>query len=119
MESINMEPYLFNTESKNEIVNRITNQFEVKDIILFGSYADGVPHADSDIDLLVILNENGIAQSYDELLNRKLQFAKLFRDLQRQIPIDILVYTKDEWDRLVALNSSFIKEVAQKGVHLI
>ncbi len=33
----------------------IAERFHPKKIILFGSYAYGTPHADSDVDLLVIM----------------------------------------------------------------
>ena len=34
---------------------RIAERFEPKKIILFGSYAYGTPHEDSDVDLLVVM----------------------------------------------------------------
>ncbi|RMI00512.1 MAG: nucleotidyltransferase domain-containing protein, partial [Calditrichaeota bacterium] len=47
-----------------EIVDRITAHVNVKHIILFGSYATGKVHEDSDIDLVVVLDEPGFAQDY-------------------------------------------------------
>lgn len=38
-----------------EIVDRITRRFNPVRIILFGSWARGEAHADSDVDLLVVL----------------------------------------------------------------
>ena len=37
-------------------------------IMLFGSYAWGTPHKDSDIDLLVVTNDDFIPKNYDEKL---------------------------------------------------
>ncbi len=36
----------------------ILNTVPVEQIILFGSYANGTPHADSDIDILVVQKSN-------------------------------------------------------------
>ena len=43
---------------------RIAEQFQPEKIILFGSYAYGTPHEESDVDLLVIMpTRDAIAQS--------------------------------------------------------
>jgi len=39
---------------------RIANQFHPRKIILFGSYAYGKPHAESDVDLLVVMPASAI-----------------------------------------------------------
>src|SRR4029078_12547162 len=38
-----------------EFARRVRERFQPDKIILFGSYAYGVPHADSDVDLLVVM----------------------------------------------------------------
>ncbi len=103
----------------HEIVERITKAFNTERIILFGSYATGKQHEDSDIDLLVVLNEHGRAGTYLEKIQRRLQIARLFYDILTRIPMDILVYTKDEWDELQRMNSSFIREMNATGVRLL
>ena len=40
----------------NEIANRIVSTTDPEKIILFGSYAWGIPSNDSDIDIIVIKN---------------------------------------------------------------
>jgi predicted nucleotidyltransferase len=59
---------------ESRIVNlaeRIVGEFKPERIILFGSYAQGEPHPDSDVDLLVILpfEGKGFRKSL-EILNR-------------------------------------------------
>lgn len=39
------------------IVERITNEYQPKKVILFGSYAYGEPTEDSDIDILIVTQE--------------------------------------------------------------
>ena len=104
---------------KNEIITKITRNFNVSKIILFGSYANGTKHKDSDIDLLIILNENGFSKTYSEMINKRMRVRKLFYNIMRKIPMDILVYTKDEWKKLQESNHSFIQEINSTGVQLV
>jgi uncharacterized protein len=64
-------------------------------IILFGSYAQGRPTEESDVDLLVI--ERVLANKLEEMV----RLRRLLRPLR--IPVDILVYSEDdvrEWGHL-------------------
>jgi predicted nucleotidyltransferase len=63
-------------------------------IILFGSYANGNPNEHSDIDLMVILDNNHVSETYTERLNKKIFIRNLVLEINRQIPLDILVYSK-------------------------
>ncbi len=101
-----------------KIISRLVKNFEIESIILFGSYVYGNPDENSDIDIVVILKERGFARDYEDLLSRRLKISSLFLDIKKIIPMDILVYTKDEWEKLLNLNSSFIREVNEKGVRL-
>ncbi|MBU1666828.1 nucleotidyltransferase domain-containing protein [bacterium] len=84
-------------------------------IILFGSYAYGQPHQDSDIDLYVITNDNFIPQTFNENIELKLKVANLIFDLQSIIPIDIITHTKPMYHKFIELNSSFAQEIIEKG----
>jgi len=110
---------MLDTKLKQQIVSKITQNFKVQDIILFGSYAHGVPNPSSDLDLVIVLNEKGFAQSYMEKIDRRIQVSKPLSDIEKEIPIDLLVYTKDEWNELVQANSSFIRQIIKKGIDLL
>lgn len=45
-------------ELLGDIVNRLVEEFQPEQIILFGSHAWGTPTEDSDLDLLVIVSES-------------------------------------------------------------
>ena len=51
---------LYSTEQIREIVTPIAEQFHLNAVYLFGSYARGEAHADSDIDLLIDLSGTNI-----------------------------------------------------------
>jgi uncharacterized protein len=84
----------------NEIVNRIAIQFNPVMIILFGSYAAGNPTNSSDLDLLIIKDTN-------------LPYHKRSFDIHKaliglMVPIDILVYTQNEFEQERNESSSFL-----------
>lgn len=103
---------------KNKIVSRIMEKYKVKDIILFGSYALGNATKDSDLDLVIVLDESGCSKDYEEMLQKRLKISRLFFDIKKNISMDILVYTNDEWNKLISLNSSFIRNINNKGVKI-
>ena len=87
---------------------------------LFGSYASKSIREDSDIDLLVILNEYGTSTNFSERLQNKKKISKRLHEIRKRIPIDLLVYTKDEWELLrKESGSSFFKKIEENGVQLI
>ena len=103
---------------KREIIKLLKNQ-DIYKIFVFGSYAVGKVHNDSDVDLLVILNKNGVSDNYKALLENKRSISKPLHELRKSVPIDLLVYTKDEWEILKDSKSSFIKRIEKESVSLL
>ena len=99
----------------NEIVTRVKENFRIKSIFLFGSSVSGNLNEDSDIDLLIILDEPGIASEFMEVVKRRNNVTKLLLDIRKKVALDILVYTKDEWDLLKKDRSSFVCEIMENG----
>jgi len=100
-------------------IKKILKKVHPLKVIIFGSFACGVIHEYSDIDLLVVLNKSGVAKNYSEILRNKINLSKLLREVRRQIPLDLLVYTKDEWDILTKSDSSFYKSIEKDGLQII
>lgn len=88
-------------------------------VLLFGSLARGTPGEESDIDLVVILDKAGKAQSYRAMISARTDIAKRLRSLRRKYPIDILVYTKEEWEDLKASGSSFIAKIEKEAMAVL
>jgi predicted nucleotidyltransferase len=76
-------------EQINKVSMRIVRDFKPQKIILFGSYANGTPTEESDLDLLVIKDSD----SPSRLQNRKIR--RILSDLR--IPIDVIVKTPEEF----------------------
>jgi len=75
----------------NDIVLKIANKFNPEQIILFGSYAKGTQTKGSDIDFLIIQDTD-------------LPYHKRGLDIRlsligTKMPIDILVYTRNEFEQ--------------------
>lgn len=87
-------------------------------VILFGSRALDQATANSDIDLLVVVDRDYIPQSYKEKSELYLQVSRQLRDIRQQVPVDLIVHTKPMYQKFIELNSMFSKEIAQKGIVL-
>jgi predicted nucleotidyltransferase len=87
---------------------QIAERFHPEKIILFGSYAYGEPHAESDVDLMVIMpTRNAI----DQAIRIDLAFERLFSlDVHVRTPYQIRQGLKDPDDR-----DWFLYEVMTKG----
>lgn len=104
-------------ELRDELLERL-RPLHPEQIILFGSYAYGEPHQDSDIDLLVVTNDDFMPQSYREKTDVYLKCADAIHDLRKQIAIDLIVHTKPMHRKFIELGSMFSKELLQKGILL-
>jgi predicted nucleotidyltransferase len=59
----------------NTVLDSLVSSLKSSDpyrIILFSSYANGNPNENSDIDLMVILDNNHISKTYEERLNKRI-----------------------------------------------
>ena len=84
-------------------------------IILFGSCANGITNESSDIDIMVILDNDDVAKTYDERLNKKLFINRLVRNINYKVPLDILVYSKEEYKIVKNVGNYFIDEIENTG----
>ncbi|MCZ6676163.1 MAG: nucleotidyltransferase domain-containing protein [Candidatus Poribacteria bacterium] len=90
-----------------DITQRIVAEFHPNQVILFGSYADGKPNANSDVDLLVVMDSN------EPMTQRAIRVAEVAQ--VRFLPMDILVYTRDEITERLAKGDFFIIEILTTG----
>ena len=90
-----------------EITRRIVAALDPERVILFGSYAYGTPHADSDVDLLVIVDTD--APLDDLAVVAGLQIWP------RPFPVDILVRSSAGIERALARNDHFLRKLVHEG----
>jgi predicted nucleotidyltransferase len=98
----------------NELVERLKPADPLK-IVLFGSYAKGNAREDSDIDLMVILDNDYVVKNYTEKMNRFLSVSRLIREIHGKYAMDILVYSRKELGIIKNNGNDFINEVEETG----
>jgi predicted nucleotidyltransferase len=84
---------------------QVAERFHPEKIILFGSHAYGKPHADSDVDILVVMparNEIDAAVAID-------------RVIEPPFPLDIIVRTPKNMHWRLEEGDSFLSEIVTKG----
>jgi len=84
-------------------------------IILFGSYASGTATDNSDIDIVVILDNDNVSKTYEERLNKKLNINRLVRKINYKVALDILVYSREEYKIIKDNGNYFIDEIEKTG----
>lgn len=92
-----------------QIVKKVAENYKPEKIILFGSVSRGEEKKDSDIDLLIIKKSNK---------KRPFRVKEVFealRGLNRNFPIDPIVYTPEEINKRLSLGDYFIKRVLREG----
>lgn len=99
----------------NEIIeavkNRLINAYKPKEIYLFGSFAWGKADKQSDLDLLVVVDK-----SDEKPYKRPIKGVKALFGLG--IANDIIVFTKDEFERLAGDVSTLCYKIKQEGIKL-
>jgi predicted nucleotidyltransferase len=105
-------------EIKNQIVQAL-KPLDPEKVILFGSYAYGTPHKDSDIDLYIVTKDDFTPQNFREKSQIFLKYARKLYDLEKEFPIDLIVHTKQMNEKWIELNRIGIKEILEKGVSIL
>lgn len=90
----------------DQVVERIVEKFKPQKIILFGSYARGNPRPESDVDLLVIMNNKR---------KKNDQSLEIRRHLGVMFGLDLLVYTSKRLKERVDMGDWFLRDVLREG----
>ena len=84
---------MVNKDVLEEVKNRLVATYNPIEIYLFGSYVWGKPTEDSDLDLLIVID-----QSDEKSYNRVRPGQRALFGLG--IANDLIIYTKDEFERV-------------------
>ncbi|MBQ4317391.1 MAG: nucleotidyltransferase domain-containing protein [Clostridia bacterium] len=77
-------------------------------IILFGSRAKGTDTEHSDIDICIVAKTT----------NKRRLAATISAEIDCDIPVDVLVYTPDEWEDCISDETSFATKILKEGTVL-
>ncbi|MBI4559000.1 MAG: nucleotidyltransferase domain-containing protein [Candidatus Hydrogenedentes bacterium] len=92
-----------------EIIDRIVRDYQPEKIVLFGSFAYGRPHRDSDVDLLIIKD------TAERPIDRRVTVRRLLAPATGKIPVELLVLTPRELGERQAIGDQFIGEILRCG----
>lgn len=92
-----------------DIVDKIRREYRPERIVLFGSYANGNPGPDSDIDLLIV------KETSDRPIDRRVKVAGIAADPHRLIPLEPIVVTPAEVEARTAIGDQFLAEILATG----
>lgn len=84
---------------------QVAGRFDPEKIILFGSYAYGQPHEDSDVDILVIMPAR----------NQIDQAVRIDRAIDAPFPLDLIVRTPKNMAWRLQEGDDFLREIVAKG----
>ena len=84
---------------------QVAERFQPDRIILFGSHAYGAPHADSDVDILVVMPAR----------NQIDQACRIDDAFDPPFPLDLIVRTPKNLAWRLAEGDSFLREIMAKG----
>ena len=89
-----------------ELAERIVERFSPERILLFGSYAYGMPTDQSDVDLLIIMSFEGSGRK---------QSLKVWAETRPAFAVDLLVRRPNDTAKRYAQWDPLIREALDKG----
>lgn len=106
-------PYRIAARQRRRQITRlckvIVREFHPEKVILFGSWAYGKPHTESDIDLLVVMPFAGSPfRQAGTILHRVVQSVGV-------LPLDLLVKTAEQLQERLAIGDSFVRDILERG----
>jgi len=96
----------------NILKDIILDTVPVEQIFLFGSYANGTPHVDSDLDIYVVMPENADIREIDamRLIHRAIRDKKT-------MPVDVIVSKRNKFNQRKS-TPTIERQIAQEGMLL-
>jgi len=89
------------------ITDQIIEKYKPDKIILFGSAARGELEPDSDADFLIIKKETPLYGAD--------RIRHLSRMIDRNIPVDLLIYRPEEFEQRLQMGDPFLKTIIKEG----
>jgi predicted nucleotidyltransferase len=96
----------FEKEIEN-IAGQIIEKYKPEKIILFGSIVRDKFTPDSDVDLLIIKKDTPLYGAD--------RIRELSRMIDRNIPVDFLIYRPEEFEKRLKMGDPFLKAILKEG----
>lgn len=99
---------MIHSQEIESIKKQLIAKYQPLKIILFGSQAKKTARKKSDIDLCIVKDTE----------NKRALAVEINLNIESATPLDIIVYTPDEWDRCRQDTSSFASLIWKRGVEI-
>jgi len=96
-----------------ELKSRLLEKFSDAKIILYGSKARGDSTPESDIDVVILVDEFFIKGAEDEVITIAFEI-----DLKYDVVFSVVVNSKSDWNSSLTKEMPFYREVSKYGVAL-
>lgn len=107
---------------KQEIIQTIVaalRPLNPEKVVLSGSLAANEMHADSDVDLYIVSQEEFIPANYAENMQHYKKYTSPLKRLKQEVPLDVVVHTRAMNRRFELEGSSFARQIMHKGERLL
>lgn len=91
-----------------KFLKKLSKDFEIKEVILFGSRAKGTEKSDSDIDLIIVSPDF-------EGMNFFERGSRMYGYWNLRLPVDFICYTEKEYNTLKR-RVSLVKSALSEGI---
>ncbi len=105
---------MLTNEMKNRVLEKLKAVNPLK-VILFGSHAYGTSDVDSDIDLLVVTRDEFMPKTFSDRMDIYLAVAETLSEIEKDVPIDLIVHTKPMHAKFIALDGMFAQKILSQG----
>jgi len=89
------------------LAGMIIKKHKPERIYLFGSFAWGKPHQDSDLDFLVVKKSKKPSRKIAQEIDLSL--------VKRKLPVDIIVYSPDYLKKRLSMGDYFAQKIVDEG----
>jgi predicted nucleotidyltransferase len=101
--------------SLEERIIELLRPLSPRELFIFGSRSHGMAGAESDIDLVVVLPDSEIPRTFAEKMANIRRVRKLLADFNREYALDLLVFTRPEWEEFQRRRPVFAAEITERG----
>lgn len=98
---------MIDADKIHKIADKIKKRCKPEMLILFGSYANGMPAEDSDLDFCMV------KETSQPVHKRGREVRRLLND--HSVPFDFIVYTPDEYKKHKEERMSFLNSILRDG----
>jgi predicted nucleotidyltransferase len=99
------------------IVDKLVEEYQPDKIFLFGSYAYGRPHQDSDLDLFLVKDADA-GESKGDRWSRRDEAKQIISPVRDGMSVDIFVLTPSELHEELLKGNQFYQEMVSRGILL-